>query len=268
MRKLIALDIDGTLYNDEKKITPKTRECLINCQKDGNVVVLASGRPTTGLYLQSKELELEKYHGLLLSYNGGMATDVTTGEVLYKKALDVDIAKKLLRHLEQFEVNPIVNDDKYIYTTDFDGFKLDFESVQNRLELKKVDNICDSIDFEPVKILTAAPHEVLAPIVKEICEPFEDEISFVMSAPFYLEATAKGVTKADALARIGEKLGIDRENIISFGDAENDLSMIEYAGTGVAMGNASEILKEKADMVTLSNNEDGIAYALEKLLKP
>ncbi len=266
MKKIIALDIDGTLYNDEKRITPKTKESLVNAQKNGHIAVLASGRPTTGLHLQAEELELEKYHGLLLSYNGGMVTDVTSGEVLYKKPLSVDIAKKLLRHLEKFDVNPIVNDEKYYYTTDLNGFKLDFESVQNRLELKKVDNVCDSIDFEPVKILIAAPNETLEPLVEEICEPFKDELSFVMSAPFYLEATAKGVTKADALEKIAQKLDVDRKNVISFGDAENDMSMIEYAGTGVAMGNACESLKEKADMITLSNNDDGIAFALEKLL--
>lgn len=266
MKKIIALDIDGTLYNDEKKITPVTAKALKTAQENGNTVVLASGRPTPGLYIQSKELELEKYHGLLISYNGGKVTDVTTGEVLYENPVPNKIAKKLLKHLESFNVNPIVDDGKYIYTNNLTAFKNDFESQQNRLELKKVDNIHDSVDFDPVKILIAAPHEILFPVVDDICRPFENELSFVMSAPFYLEATVKGVTKADALKQIGERLGVDRKDIISFGDAENDMSMIQFAGVGVAMGNACDTLKKAADMITLSNNDDGIAYALEKLL--
>lgn len=266
MKKLIALDIDGTLYNDEKKITHKTRQALIDAQKNGHVAVLASGRPTPGLYLQSEELKLEKYHGLLLSYNGGKVTDITSNEVIYQKAIPNKTAKKLLKHLEKFDVNPIVDDGVYIYTNKPNGFKLDFESQQNRLEIKKVDNICNSVDFDPVKILIAAPNEILAPLIDEICKPFKDTLSFVMSAPFYLEATVKGVTKAHALKKISEKLNIDRSDVIAFGDAENDMSMIEYAGKGVAMGNACETLKEAADMVTLSNNDDGIAFALDKLL--
>lgn len=265
MKKLIALDLDGTLLDDKKLITEKTRKALIKAQEHGNTVILASGRPTPGLYTQAETLELGKHHGLLLSYNGGKVTDYTTGKIIYENSIDNALAKELLRHLEQFDVNPIVEDGKNIYTDNPEGFKNDFESVQNHLGIVKVDNICDYINYNPVKILIAAQAETLNPLIEKITKPFEGRLSFVKSAPFYLEATPLGVNKAESLKLVCDRLGFDRKNLVSFGDAENDLSMIEYAGMGIAMANACEKLKQAANMITLSNNEDGIAFALKKL---
>lgn len=265
MKKLIALDLDGTLLDDRKEITEKTRKSLIKAQQRGNTVILASGRPTPGLYSQAEALELGKYHGLLLSYNGGKVTDYTTGEIIYENSIDNSLAKEFLRHLESFDVNPIVEDGKNIYTDKPHGFKNDFESQQNHLGIVKVENICDYISYNPVKILIAAPAEILDPQIEKITAPFEGRLSFVKSAPFYLEATPLGVNKAGSLQIVCDRLGFKREQLVSFGDAENDLSMIEFAGIGVAMANACEKLKRAANMVTLSNNEDGIAYALKKL---
>ena len=265
MKKLIALDLDGTLLDDRKEITERTRKSLIRAQQSGNTVILASGRPTPGLYTQAETLELDKHHGLLLYYNGGKVTDYTTGEVIYENSIANPLAKEFLRHLEQFDVNPIVEDGENIYTNNPDGFKNDFESAQNHLGIVKVDNICDYVDYNPVKILIAAPQEILDPQIEKITAPFEGRLSFVKSAPFYLEATPLGVNKAGSLQIVCDRLGFSREQLVSFGDAENDLSMIEFAGMGVAMANACEKLKSVANMVTLSNNDDGIAHALRQL---
>lgn len=262
--KMIALDLDGTLNNDQRIITRKTREALIAVQNQGLIVVLASGRPAPGLKYENDELELGKHHGLLLSYNGGKIIDATTQEVIYEKTIPGDIARRLLKHLEAFPVTPIVDDGQYIYTTDKAGYRIGDESRNNKLELKLVNNIADDLDFCPVKILIAAPNEVLGPEVQRITTVFEEELSFILSAPFYLEATMKGISKAGSLQTICDILHIKPEEVMAFGDAQNDISMLEFAGMGIAMGNACEELKAVADEITLSNNEDGIAYSLKK----
>lgn len=262
--KLIALDLDGTLNNDQKVITPKTKEALIDVQKKGVTVVLASGRQYPGLARERKALELDNYHGLLLAYNGGKVVDASTDEVVYEKAIDRELAIELLRHLEQFPVTPIVDDGKDIYTNQPDGFKIDTEATNNNLGVKVVDNIADSIHFSPVKVLIAAPEEILRPLGETIMKPFEDRLDFIYSAPFYLEATMKGISKASSLKMICNKLNIKREEVMAFGDAENDMSMLQFAGHGVAMENACDSLKKVADEVTLSNNDDGIAHTIHK----
>lgn len=262
--KIIALDIDGTLNNDEKVISPKTREALIKAQKNGAIVVLATGRPAPGLAREAAALDLDKYHGLLLSYNGGKVIDATTNEVLLEQAMELETAKQLLTHLEDFDVTPIVDDGVHIYTNDPTGFQMQYESTNNNLKIAEVENIAEAITFNPVKILIATPNEKLLPIIEHISAPFEEELSFIQSAPFYLEATVKGIDKAASLHTICQKLGIEPHEVIAFGDGQNDRSMLEYAGLGVAMENACAELLEMADEITLSNNHDGIAHTLEK----
>lgn len=262
--KMIVLDIDGTLTNDEKKITPKTLDALKKAQERGIILVLASGRPVAGLDLLKQELEMDTHHGVLLAYNGGKVLDAQNGKVLYEKAISQERAKAVLRHLEQFPVSPMVMNGKFLYVPQKDGYKADYESSINGLEIVEVGLLSEFLNFNPVKILTAAPNEVLLEHMEKMTEPFQKEFAFVMSAPFYLECNLKGITKAASLDMVCKELGIAQSEVIAFGDAQNDMSMVEYAGLGVAMGNACEELKTIANDVTLSNNEDGIAATLEK----
>ena len=265
MKKIISLDIDGTLYNSQRQITPATRAALLRAQEKGAVLVLASGRPTSGLLPIAQQLDMWRHHGMLLAYNGGVVNDCMTGEAIYSCTIPVPLAKKLLRHLEKFPVNPIVDDGTTIYTTDPEGFQVPYESKSNHLDVIQVENICDAVDFSPAKILIAAPEDVLQANKSAISQPFAAEMSFVLSSPVYLEATPFGVNKADALRKTCEALGVSTADIIAFGDAQNDIPMLELAGYGVAMGNACEALKEIADEITSTNDEDGIAHTLEKL---
>ena len=263
--KLIALDLDGTLNNDEKVITPKTKKALIAAQEAGAIVALVSGRQAPGLEREAKALELNKYHGMKISYNGGQIMDATTGEIIFRKAIPNDLAVRFLRHLEKWaELSPIVDDGEYIYTTDETRHKVYDESHNNNLQVRIVPNIADAVTFSPVKILTAAPNEILVPHLKDISGGFEDEMSFVQSAPWFYEGTIKGVSKYSALEQAAKYLGISRAEVIAFGDAQNDMSMLDFAGYGVAMANACDELKAMANEVTLSNNDDGIAATLAK----
>ncbi len=189
--RMIALDLDGTLNNDDHIITPKTREALIAVQeRHGVTVVLASGRQAPGLKRESDALELEKHHGLLLSYGGGRIEDATTQDVLFSRSLPNELAVRFLRHLEKFSVSPVVDNGRAIVTTCEQNYKVQDESRNNNMDVLVVDNIADAIERAgvcPVKILTAAQNETLVPLMPFIREGFEDEMDFVQSAPWFYE---------------------------------------------------------------------------------
>lgn len=263
--KLIALDIDGTLNNSNREITTKTREALIKVQQSGVKVALASGRPAPGLINQAKELMLKDYHGLLISFNGAKVVDATSGETIFEQTMKLYDAKNVLNHLKQFNVTSMINKDNTLVVDNKHGNHVQYEAEANNLSLIEVSDLEDYIDFNPCKILVSGEPEYLSLVADKIKEPFKDTLNIYFSAPHYLEIVANGIDKGNTLKNLSSRLNIQQEEMISFGDEANDLSMISYAGLGVAMGNATEKVKETANMVTLSNDEDGIAQALYKI---
>lgn len=274
MIKTIILDIDGTLTNDQKVITPRTKEALLKAQDHGVLLALASGRPDMGLVKWAKELHMDEHHGLFLCYNGAKVVDCQTGDVLFSQSLSKEEAVDVLEHLKQFAVTPIIARGEYMHTTDVFGCTFNYkgaplnivqyESRGNNYLLCEHEDLAAWVDFPVEKILTAASPEYLQANHEAMSAPFRDRLSCMFTADYYFEFTAKGVNKAKAMEVAFGKLGISRDEMIAFGDAENDLSMLEYAGVGVAMANASEEVKAAADEVTLDNNHDGIAVSLAK----
>lgn len=276
--RVIAMDMDGTLLNSRKEISPRTREALIRAQKEGIILILASGRPTTGLMRFAKELEMDKHHGLLVSYNGSQVVDCGTGEVLFNQALSVKEGKAVLEHMKKFDrVRPMIDKGKYMYVNNvYDQFimfngrafnVMEYESRGGNFNLCEERDLAAFVDFPLNKILTTADPEYLQAHYKEMMEPFKDTLSCMFTGPFYFEFTAKGIDKAKALRAVLEPMGYKREDMIAFGDGQNDASMLNYAGYGVAMANAVEELKAQADEVTASLDEDGIALTVERMLK-
>lgn len=273
--KTIVLDIDGTLLNAKKIMTTRTREKLIEAQEKGIKVVLASGRPTRGMIPLAEELEMDKYEGFLVSYNGSQVYDVKTKETQFNQAISTDLANDILKHLSKFEVVPMVDRGEYMYVNNafFDvGVELptghinivDYESRGGNFKVCEVDDFSEVIT-EPVnKILVAGRPEYLLENNEAMYAPFIDTTTASFSAPFYFEYTDQGIDKARALNEVFPEMGIKPENMISFGDGQNDRSIIEYAGIGVAMGNAVQEILDLADEVTTSNDEDGIAEFLDK----
>ena len=263
--KIIAMDLDGTLNNDEKLITPRTREALMKAQEQGIRLVLASARPTPGLYKESRILELSSHGGILMAYNGGRISDAATGNTLFETCMPQELAIQVLRHLKQFPVTPILDDGRQFYVEDRNGYKVEYECRNNQMTCTEVENLADFLDFSPIKILMSGREEELPSLIEKIARPFQDRLTVVMTAPFYLEVIPKEIHKGQGLEEVCRVLGVSLEETVAFGDAQNDIPMIQAAGVGVAMGNACPELKEAADRVTLTNNEDGIARALEEL---
>lgn len=275
--KVIIMDIDGTLTNDKKVITKKTKETLIKAQKKGAILVLASGRPTSGLMDYARELEMNKNHGLLVSFNGSKVTDCETNKVLFNEAMSVEQGQAVLEHMKKFDVKPMIVRDDYMYVNDaFDNeinYKgkpfniIKYEARNCKFKVCEKDDLVEFADYPLNKILTAGDPEYLEAHYKEMFEPFKDTLSGMFTADFYFEFTAQGIDKAKALDTALIPMGYKKEEMIAFGDGQNDASMIKYVGTGVAMANAVDELKAAADEITLSNEEDGIAHTLSKYIK-
>ena len=274
--KAIVLDIDGTLLNTGKIISEKTKQALIAAQEEGIKVILASGLPTTGMLELAEQLEMTKYEGFLVSYNGARVTDCLTKEVLFNQAMSIETGQAILEHLKNFDVIPMIDKEDYLYVNDVYSGMLDlpdgafniieYEARGGNFKLSEIDDLAAFATFPINKILIAAQPEYLQKIAPALHAPFDEIVTAAFSAPFYFEFTDKGIDKAKALNTVFPEMGIHSENIIAFGDGHNDRSIIEYAGIGVAMGNAVDALKEIADDVTLSCDEDGIAAGLEKYL--
>ena len=264
--KLIAMDLDGTLNNDQKIITEKTKAALMAAQKRGIRLALASARPSPGLFKERDILRLQDYNGILMSYNGGRIVDAATGKVLFETSMDLAQTKQVLRRLEALPVTPILDDGVQFYVADKNGYKVDYECKNNNMTCTEVGNLADFLSFAPIKILMSVQPEELAEVQKQIADFLPETLTVVQTAAFYLEVIPKVINKGQGIRDICAVLGIDPSEVISFGDAANDIPMLREAGMGVAMGNAAEAVKAAANMVTLSNNEDGIAAALEKLL--
>ncbi|ERK30305.1 Cof-type HAD-IIB family hydrolase [Clostridium intestinale] len=272
--KVIIMDVDGTLTNSEKKITEKTKNALIRAQEEGVILVLASGRPTSGLMDYAKELKMDEHHGLLVSFNGAKVVECQTNKLLFNEAMSVKEGQAVLEHMKKFDVKPMIDKDDYLFVNDVYNCNvqykdkpfnvIQYESRGGKFKLCEKDDLAAFADYPLNKILTAGDPEYLKENYEEMMEPFKDTLSCMFTGPFYFEFTAKGIDKAKALDTVLIPMGYKKEEMIAFGDGHNDASMVKYAGIGIAMANAVEDLKEIADEVTLSNEDDGIAYALSK----
>ncbi|MBC1497424.1 HAD family phosphatase [Listeria welshimeri] len=273
----IILDIDGTLLNDDKKISPETKKALITAQQNGVKLILASGRPTTGMHLYAEQLEMEKYHGLLVSYNGAKVVDCQTKEELFNQTLTIAEGKAVLEHMKQFEVKVMIDKDDYMYVNNvydcyitYKGEEINiiqYESRGGNFKLCEKEDLAAFLDCRINKILTAGDPDYMQKNYQAMMAPFKNTLNCVFTADFYFEFTAKNIDKAKALDTVLTPMGIHAENIIAFGDGHNDITMVKYAGTGIAMDNAVPELKAVANSITLSNNKDGIAHVLNNFIK-
>lgn len=264
--KLLVLDLDGTLTNTRKEVTAHTRTTLIKAQEQGLKIVLASGRPTYGIAPLANLLQLDKYEGYVLSYNGGEIIDWKTGELLYKNLLDPEVLPYLYQCANDNHFAIVTYDGEYVLTEYPDDEYVLKEALLNVMKIKKVDNFLKAVQHPIAKCLIVGEPTRLAVLEKEMYNHLHDRMGVFRSEPYFLELVPKGIDKAQSLAVLLKEIGMTKDEMIAVGDGFNDLSMIKYAGLGVAMSNAQEVVKENADFITLSNEEDGVAHVVEKFI--
>ncbi|MBV3442680.1 Cof-type HAD-IIB family hydrolase [Prevotella copri] len=265
--RAIALDLDGTLTNHDKVVTQKTREALLQAEAEGVVIILASGRPTYGIEPVAECLELDKRGGYILSYNGGNIVNAKTGEKLFAQFLPDEVIPILYRYAKEknhallgYAGNEIITempDDPYVKE----------ESRINKMNIRKVENLFEALEPHPTKLLMTGDPADMLKAENELSEILGDRMDIFRSAPFFLELVPKGIDKAKSLLRLLSKINLTPADMIAFGDGYNDLSMLKLAGMGVAMQNAAPEVRAEADYITLSNEEDGVAAALEHFSK-
>lgn len=228
---------------------------------------MASGRPVSGMQDFAKELAMDKHHGLLVAYNDAVLVDCESGDILFNQAMTVEKGQAVLEHVKQFDVILMISKEDYMYVNDvyknmihwekknLDINIIEYESRGGKYLLAEKRDLAAFADFPLNKILLAGSSDYLA-------APFEGKLSSMFTADFYSEFTAQGIDKAKSLDTVLAPLGYQLEDMIAFGDGQNDTSMLTYSGTAVAMANAVQELKDIADIITLSNDKDGITETL------
>ena len=265
--KIIALDLDGTLTNSSKIITPRTKEALFEYQEQGGRIVLASGRPTNGVIPIAEKLELNHYGGYILSYNGGQIINMQTGELLFEKR----IAPEWLPYFEKkakkngFAIFTYHKD--FILTDKPDNKYVIQEAKLNNMQIVNADNFAEAVDFAPCKCMLASDNEeALTGLENHWKKRLGGVLDTFRSEPYFLEVVPQSINKGNTLGVLLSKLDILPEEVVAIGDGVCDVTMLQLAGVGIAMGNAEDSVKACVDKTTHTNEEDGVATAVERTI--
>lgn len=266
MYKLIAIDMDGTLLREDKSVSERTKNAIKLAKEKGVYVVIATGRPIDGVSRYLEELDMLGENDYVLSYNGGLVLKTKSREVVSKTALtgaDLhylhNLSKELGVNIHSFsEVHGLITPKNSKYTeveANINGIKIainDYSDIED--------------DHSIIKVMMIDEPEVLQKAIDNLPKEVYEKYTVVRSAPFFLEFLNKKVNKGTGVELLAKHLNIKQEEIMTFGDAGNDLDMIVYAGMGVAMANAFDEVKEAANYITDSNENDGVAKAIEKFV--
>lgn len=266
--EMLVLDLDGTLTNSRKEITEPTKKALIEIQEAGKKVVLASGRPINGVQPLADALELGRFGSYILSFNGARITQCSTGEIIYNKTIPQDVIEPIYQIAKQYkDVDIITYQGDEIISGLQPNQYTEKERMINQMKIKPVEHFSEYIDFPVNKLLIPGEPVILEEMMEVLKAKFHSLLNIYRSEPFFLEIMPQKIDKAYTLQKLLSSIGLTADQMICCGDGYNDLSMIEYAGLGVAMENAQPIVKEKADYITRSNDDDGVLYVINQFMR-
>jgi Cof subfamily protein (haloacid dehalogenase superfamily) len=260
MIRLIAIDLDDTLLRSDNTISPVDKAALRRAIDGGMKVLLASGRMVQSMRPYAEELELDVP---LIAYNGAIIQEARSGKILYHNPVSAELACELapLFRAAGIHLNAYIGDELYMDELT-DWGKLYAQNA--RVTPYPVGDLVCRLGQPSHKLLAVGPPEVIDAIQKELQSKFASRLQFIKSKPHYLEILAPGVSKGLALQTLAADWGIDSGEVLAIGDAPNDLSMIVWAGTGVAIGNACAVVKEAAAFTVTDHDHNGVAEALER----
>ena len=262
--RLIATDLDGTLVNSDGDISTRTREALAAAEDAGLVVVFVTGRPPRWMQTISDETG---HRGLAVCANGAVVYDLHTEQVVQQFPMDVEVARGIATAIR--EVAPEVafaveTGDRYGHEPHYRSkFELPPDVIVAHLDAlldRPILKLLARHTTMPTADLLDATHDVVGELAMLTTATFSETDSL-------LEISAPGVTKAFGLERLASQHGINASEVVAFGDMPNDIPMLAWAGRAVAVANAHPDVMDVADEVTKSNDEDGVALVIERILR-
>lgn len=263
--RMIVMDMDDTLLNQQHEISSANKQAIWDAQKAGITIVLASGRPTPAMTESANELQLRENGGFVISYNGAFVTDWSNQNILYETCLTkyendllVDAAHTQGLNIHTYVDGDIVTDEMNAYT--------DIEAELTSMPIKLVEDLKQTVKGKVPKVLMVAEPSKLKSAAETLRLSLGGRFTISISKPFFLEFTNQEVDKSRGISVLCEKLNIAKEDVMAIGDSYNDLTMIRDCGTGVAMGNAPQDIKDVANELTLSNEEDGVAAIINRVI--
>ncbi|MCI6676165.1 MAG: Cof-type HAD-IIB family hydrolase [Clostridiales bacterium] len=273
--RIIALDLDGTTFTDEKEVTPRTQAAIAAAIEQGIIVMPATGRPINGLPKQFTQIPGVRY---ALCSNGAVIADLKEQKILYEKTIPRPLVFAVMDLLEgvkgTFEL--YIQDSGHVDEDTLNHLEEYVPSAPLREYIRKSRTIhpnlrefFKSCPYEVQKINMSYGTIAQKDEIKELITSHFPELICVSGQPTNLELTIQGTDKGEGLLAFGTLLGIEREEIMAFGDSYNDVDMLKKVGVGIAMANAEEKVQACADFVTrYTNNEDGVADVIEQLIAP
>ncbi len=264
--KAIALDLDGTLTDSNKELTEKTKHTLFKAMDRGVKLILASGRAVMGIAHLARELELYSRGGYIMAFNGGVIIECKTGKRLRSLTLPPECTADVCAAAREAGAVPLTyTDSEIVAQSDTDEYVLKEKKCLSA-PVRKVEDLCSFVDYLTPKFLIVGENKKLVKAEKILKEKYIGRLNIFYSEPYFLEVCPLGVSKDEGLRVIMESIGGSREELMACGDGMNDIPMLDYAGFGVAMANACDGVLARADYITLSNDEDGVAAAVEKFI--
>lgn len=267
MIKLVAIDLDGTLLNGKKTISPRNKAALIAAKAQGVKVVICTGRPLRAIHPFLAELNLEEAGDYSITFNGGLVQKNDTGEMIEKNVLSFAQVEELIALAQSLDLPIDLLSEATVYNVQTSKKHQSLYATMNPLLTHIPTEVAD-VQANRVynKAVIGFEQVFLDAQIQKIPAVIREEFEVIKSREMLLEFMPKGVTKAYGLSLLVRDLGLKQVQVMSIGDEENDLSMIEYAGIGVAMANAVPLVKAVADVVTDSNEEDGVAKVIEEYI--
>lgn len=260
--RLVAIDMDDTLLTDELEIAPGTAQAIAKAQAAGVDVVLATGRMFASAQPYARQLGLKGPH---IVYNGALVK-MTDGQEVLHRPIHRDLALDVLDFaLADGWIFQCYVDDR-LYVPEITSEVIYYTEVAG-VPAQKVDGMREFVArSEPTKMLAIGSPKETEERAERLRHHFGERLSVTISKPYFVEVLQAGVTKASALAEVARRLGIAREEVLAIGDSFNDAEMLQWAGVGVAMGNAHPDVQQLADYVVASNMEEGVAEAFARFV--
>ena len=262
--RLLAFDIDGTIHDrqTDTPVTERTKRAVAAVMEAGAGVTLATGRTYKSALVFSRDLGLTLP---IVCYQGSLTTNPVTHEIVRETPVPLPLARRLIRLLEEMGLNPEVYVRDRCYVQEMTNAVRQSEQLLN-FKAELVTSLIRDVDEPPTKIVVTGDAELIGGVPTMVDSHFHGVIAAMRTYDYLCEIGHPDGSKGAALEHLAESLGVKREEVVAVGDSPNDVDMIQWAGLGVAMGNASDKVKASADQVTLPASDQGFAILLESLL--